>query len=203
MQQMICLHPTKRKQRAQMLNHLLPGVILLFSGVSVLMGDETEHIRLPWLNIIVGLAALVIIIYEFRFSHSKKHSAVSWVDIIAGFVLLLEGINHYHADKIFQPALFYILIAIATSGMGIFHARIARLWRLEVDDDGFFIRISPLKTVQMKWTNVSSMKFGDSSIDIVTTKNKRAKISLRQVGNKEEVSGIFKEMLKRKKSEKK
>jgi uncharacterized membrane protein YuzA (DUF378 family) len=186
-----------------MLNHLLPGVILLFSGVSVLMGDETEHIRLPWLNIIVGFAALVIIIYEFKFSHSKKHTAVNWVDIIAGFVLLLEGINHYHANKIFQPALFYVAIAIATCGMGIFHAKIARLWRLEVDDDGFFIRIAPFKKVQMKWTNISSMKFGDSSIEIVTTRNKRAKIPLRQVGNKEEVTGIFKEILSRKKSERK
>jgi uncharacterized membrane protein YobD (UPF0266 family) len=184
-----------------MLNHLLPGVILLLSGIGVLMGDESEHIRLPWLNILVGLAALVIIIYEFRFSHSEKHTIVNWVDIVAGFVLLLEGINHYHPNKIFQPALFYIIIAVATCGMGIFHARIARLWRLEIDETGFFIRLSPFKKVKMKWADISSMKFGDSSINIVTTGNRRARIPLRQIDNKEEVTGIFKKMLNRKKIE--
>jgi hypothetical protein len=192
--QIVYLHPSKSRERALMLNHLLPGLLLLLTGIEVLMGDAEEHVPLPWLNIIVGLAALLYIIYEFRFSHHKKHTAVHWVDIIAGFVLLLEGINHYHPNKIFQPALFYSIIGVLTFLLGIFHNRVGHLRRLVTDGNGFMIRTSPIRKIEMQWRDIVSMSFGESTVDLVLSGNRKRRINLRKTGNKDEIAGIFKKI---------
>ncbi|MFI5250870.1 MAG: hypothetical protein ACHQQQ_00435 [Bacteroidota bacterium] len=190
-QQILFLKPTKRQQRARMLNHLIPGVLLLFTGVDELTGGRTEHISLPWLNIIIGLSATILIVYELKYSHKRKHSIVNYVDIVAGFILLLEGINHYHPNKFFQPALFYVIIALATILMGIFHHQMRNLHQLVQDDEGFTFRNSPFFKFRMRWKDIVAITIGDRLITLTTHDNRKHKINLRRIENREEIKSIL------------
>jgi hypothetical protein len=191
----IHLKPTERFRRTQMLNHALPGVVLFVTGLATLLGDDSNHTWNPWLNIFAGSAVIATIVYEFKFVKQGTHKLVDWVDIFAGIVLNVEGINHLHPGKWFQPGVLYILIGMATIVKGILHSKVPQVRRITFDDKGFSAQSSLFRKLELRWENLSAGYIEGTKIRLATKDAKLHTINLRRVENKEEVFSAFNKRL--------
>lgn len=100
----VYLKPTKELKRRLLANHLLPGIVLIFTGLDALLAGERKNIFLILLNFLAGGLLFATVIIEMKRAGTVQHRAVGWVEIFAGLVLIVEGANHFHPDKGFQPA---------------------------------------------------------------------------------------------------
>jgi hypothetical protein len=179
--------PTEKFRRAQMLGHFMPGVLLVLSGLEYLLSDESGHVWSPWLNIIAGSLVITTIIYEFRFAKKDSHVLINWVDIFAGIVLGVEGINHLHPGKWFQPGTLYIMLGCFTLGKGILHAKIPQIRKITFSDMGFSAKTTPLTKFSIEWNALSDVHYENPKIFLTTKTGKTHIINLRRVENQEEV----------------
>jgi hypothetical protein len=179
----IYLKPTPARKRALMINDALPGIILLINGIAY-WGDQSAHGKYALINIIVGIAVIIAFRFELK---TGKHKVVNWFDIIAGIVLIVEGINKHHPDKIFQPALFYFLLGIIIITRGIFHSRFPSIRKLIYDDSGFTLRPNPLRGYKLTWKEITSLEMIKTTIYINTQAGKSHKVNLRRVENRNEI----------------
>ena len=183
----LALQPTKRQQRAEMFNHALPGVILLITGVTELFDGNPKHPIATYLEIFAGAAVLLAMRFESKRKAAHGHALVNFVDIFAGVVLFVEGLNIYHPNKWFQPAHGYFFIGVVTMAKGVFHSSLPQVRRIIVDEHGFMVKTSLFRNVRMAWKDVASLRTNNSNISVKTHSGKFQTISLRRVGNKEEV----------------
>jgi hypothetical protein len=188
----VYLKPTKALRRRLLANHLMPGLVLVVNGVDALLGGERKSPALIFLNFFAGGLLFATVIYEMKKAGSQEHKAVGWVEIFAGAVLVVEGVNHFHPNKGFQPAVLYWAVGLATVLMGVFHSRVSRLRRAVLDETGSLIRTSPFHKLQMRWESVSSIDFDDSRMKVASKDGRVRKISLRMVENRAEVEVTFK-----------
>ena len=179
--------PTEKFRRSQMLGHLMPGVLLLLAGIESLLSDEAQHIWNPWLNIIAGGSVLTAIIYEFKFAKKNSRALVSWIDIFAGIVLGVEGINHLHPGRWFQPGILYILLGCFTITRGILHTKIPHVRKIIFREAGFSVNTRVFNRLSLEWNAISAVEYNDPKIYVTTKRGKTHTINLRRVENKEEV----------------
>jgi uncharacterized membrane protein HdeD (DUF308 family) len=189
----ISLKPTLARKRAIMINDALPGIILLINGISY-WGDDSPHGKFAVLNILVGVA--VLIAFRLELKHESKHKVVSWFDIIAGIVLMVEGINHYHGGKIFQPAPFYFLIGAFVVIRGVFHSRFPTIRKLMFNEEGFILRPNPFRRLRMKWKDLTSCTIDKNTIKIKAKDGKIYRVNLRRTENREEIFNALKTHIK-------
>jgi hypothetical protein len=126
---------SKRHTRAlavQKLNHAIPAFGLLFAGLQAM---REEHIGFGfYLGVLELLSSAVLIVLtarEFKGAvrpsadahPAQQHHGVDRVDIAAGFMLLVEVLEHWRLTRhVARPVL---LSAITTFALGLFHGRIA------------------------------------------------------------------------------
>lgn len=170
-----------------MVNDLLPGILLLLSGLESLDGGESAHAQFAYLNIAAGIAVIAAFLYEVRRGNNASHKIVSWFDVIAGMVLIVEALNRHHAGRIFQPALLYFIIGLFTIVRGLFHARFPSPRRLVLTDKGFDLRSNPFKRLQMKWEDVDSVDLQGVILSIKSRGGKVYTFNLSRVENRGEV----------------
>ena len=187
----IFLQPTALRRKIEHFNHLLPAVLLIVGGYEALAGETHERMLSPWLNISVGIVLLFSVVYEMRKKKNGHDRFVNWMDIVAGLVLLTEGVNMYHPNKIFQPAYGYLLVGVFTIGKGIFHTKFPHGRKIVFRDDGFSARTSPFVRVRLSWENVSSITIDPTSIRFTIQKNRSRTLGLRRVENRNEVISAF------------
>lgn len=179
--------PTEKFRRSQMLGHLMPGVLLLLTGIESLLSDETQHIWNPWLNTITGSSVLAAITYEFKFAKKDSHALISWIDIFAGIALGVEGINHLHPGRWFQPGILYILLGCFTITRGILHTKIPHVRKIFFREAGFSVNTRVFNRLSLEWNTISVVRYENPKIFITTKNGKSHIINLRRVENKEEV----------------
>ena len=185
-EKIIILKPTPARKRALMVNDALPGVLLLINGLGAL-GEESSNTVLTYLNIAAGVAVIVALVYEWKRGNSESHRIVSWFDVIAGMVLIVEAINRHHPGRWFQPAIFYFLIGVLTIVRGLFHSRFPSFRRLVLDEKGFVLRTSPFRRLKLNWDEVDSVSLEGMILSVKIKNGKTHTISLRRVENREEI----------------
>jgi hypothetical protein len=179
--------PTLRFRRTQLLNDFLPGFLLLLSGIDRLSTPNAEHSDLAWLNIVAGGAAMTAIIIEWRKQTTQVHTLINRIDLFVGIVLFVEGLNRYKSWKGFQPAYLYMFIGVVTILRGLFHAKLPKLRRIILDENGFIARTSLLRRKHLPWKDISSIRIADSFIEFTTQRNQSSRLGLRRIQNRDEI----------------
>ncbi len=186
----ILLKPTLKQKRAMMINDAIPGFLLLVNGIMGL-GEETREGQYALLNIIAGIAMFLALVYEMRRKYSTGHKMVFWFGVITGLVLMIDAMNKWNERKIFQPALFYYLIGLFTVIRGLYHTRFPSARRLVITDEGFLLRTSPFRKIQIKWDDLETITMEDKVLIVTCKSGEIRKISLRRVESREEVFSLI------------
>jgi len=192
--EIIHLKPTLRQKRKMMINDVLPGIILLINGIAELM-EPVDQWRYAVLNVMVGVAVLIVFRMELKHESSTKWKSVQWFDVFAGIVLIVEAINDHHTGKIFQPALFYFLIGVVVVIRGIFHTQFPTLRKLTCDNEGFILRLNLFRIYKMYWKDLAGIELVKETLHIKTGKGKMYSVNLRRVENRDEIFGTMKKYL--------
>ncbi len=180
----------KAKQR-MMVNHLIPGAMLLILGVEALSGGGDAHIYSAWLNIVVGVAVIVAVVRELRKKSPHEHSVIGWVDAFAGCVIIVEGINHYHPHKVFQPAYFYWLAGLLTILLGVFHQKVSSVRRITFRKEALSVRTRLLRTFTISWSAIASIRFSRDALVLRTHDGETRRLRLKNYENIEQIRGAF------------
>lgn len=189
--QTIYLQPTKFRKKVEMINHLLPGIILVINGFSSLYNPEEIHLFSPYLNIASGTAVILAGMYELRFAKHENHTVVSWIDIFAGIMLITEALNHYHSGKIFQPAFLYLLLGIFTILKGVYHTKFPKIRRITFTDEGFMARTSKFHKLRLTWKEITSIRVDATSIQMVTTNGRNRIFNMKRIENTNDIIAMF------------
>lgn len=189
----IYLEPTKIRERAQMVNTILPGVIVLMEGLSNLGGDEHYRIFSPVLNIFVGGGILGAAVVELRRSRKEGKRFIGWIDVFAGVVMITTGINIHHPGRFFQPGVMYMLAGTAIIFKGILNSKISSRRQIVFDESGFQARISVFRRLRLTWSNLNSLTISESAIKFTSIEDAEHILSLRRYENRNDIMAKFKE----------
>jgi hypothetical protein len=106
-QTIIELKPLTSLKRVQLLNDGVPGILLLFNGLSS-FSNGPNHPFITYLNILTGTAMLIVMAREMKQGHGIETSRIGWFDVFAGAVMIVGAIDQYKPYKSFQPATLYL-----------------------------------------------------------------------------------------------
>jgi hypothetical protein len=194
----IPLHLTEKAKRGKLFAHLSPGILLLLIGVEALISGTSEHLWLDLLSIAAGLGLLFLLRREIKGkSGHVEHPSVHWFEVVAGAVLVLEGVHHLHPGHWFQPGVLTILVGAAVAAMGIFSRRLDKLQRLEISAEGFYLRPRMISRLRMRWDELKDARLDGTTLSLQTKAGTERRISLRRIQNREEVLKALKEGLLR------
>jgi uncharacterized membrane protein HdeD (DUF308 family) len=192
--EIIPLKPTLKQKRKMIINDAFPGMILLINGIAELM-DPAEHENYALLNIIVGIAVIIAFRIEWKHGSSEKQKTIKWFEVIAGIVLIVEALNHFHTGKIFQPALIYFLIGIVIICRGIFHKQSITIRKLTCDNTGFILCLNMFLIYKMHWKDIAALELVKETLHIKTVKGKMYNVNLRRVENRDEIFETMKKYI--------
>ena len=180
----IHLKPTKLKQRIQVTNDALPGILLLFTGLGAFLDHGIKQGIIPFISVAVGIVVVRSAIEELR--SSTTHKRINWFDISGGCVILLEAATRYKPYKGFQPAHLLALAGIITILRGIFAEKFPRFRRVELNEEGLFARTKPFRSIKFRWSDLMRIDRSPSTLTFVF-EQRTSKLRLKQVENRVEV----------------
>lgn len=180
----IHLIPSKQKQRFQVVNDAIPGIIILYTGLSTLMEHGFSHAILPYVSIVVGIVVVRSAIEELKSNAVRR--TLNWFDISGGCVILIEAATRYNPHKGFQPAHLLILAGIITILRGFFAERFPTLRRVELSAAGLFARTNLFHSISIQWSNLERIDQSDSALLFIVGQRTQ-KLHLRRAGNRDEV----------------
>lgn len=166
---------SKRRERVvllQKLQHGVPAVVLLATGLSTL-GGEPHGFAL--LLAIFEIASSVLLIGTFirALRQARRpaspagaeppHHGPDWIHIFTGLVLFTEVAEHYHlTHHIRRPTL---VLAAALLTIGLIHGRIVRRaekrFTLRVDDAGLYVGGKPFRSIRAAWDQLEAIEVGE------------------------------------------
>jgi len=180
----IYLEPSAIKKRLQVVNDALPGIILLFTGLSALLDRGLSQGIMPYLSVATGVIVVRAAIEELR--TKKERGGVNWFDISSGIVILIEVVNTYKPYKGFQPAHLLFLVGVITILRGIFAEKWPRRRRVELSEDGLFARTKPFRSIAFRWSDVERISRSPAVLTFLSGE-KTFELNLKRVGNRDEV----------------
>ena len=180
----IHLKPTKLKQRIQVTNDALPGILLLFTGLGAFLDHGIKQGIMPFISVAVGIVVVRSAIEELRSRTTYKR--INWFDISGGCVILLEAATRYKPYKGFQPAHLLALAGIITILRGIFAEKFPRFRRVELNEEGLFARTKPFRSIRFLWNDLVRIDRSPSTLTFVFEQG-TSKLRLKQVENRVEV----------------
>jgi hypothetical protein len=171
--------------------------MLIVAGAQGLLRGEHEHLWLDLLSIIVGVALLLAFKREYQRKGGHSHSRVGWFDVIAGVVIILEGVHKLHAHKWWQPGTLLMAVGAVTILIGFLHHRLPKLRRLICTESGFSIWARPFIRLSMPWSKIESVELVKNRLVVHRTGGGQRSIGLRRIENRAEVVEMLKEHLAR------
>jgi len=195
--QVLHLKLTHQAHMAQHRSHLAPALLLIYLGVQELWSGEREHLWLNLLGIALGLALVIAFKREAARKGEHRHARVAWYDVIAGSVIILEGVHKLHGHKWWQPGTLTMAVGTATMIIGFQHHSLPKLRRLRCTDEGFSLRIRPISWLVMPWRKVESVELKGNRLMVHDTGGHLHSRSLRRIENRAEVAEMLQEHLAR------
>jgi len=195
MHEMIFRVESRRRKRGMMAGHAMAGVTLLLAGLDNLDTDSTERFVIGIIMVIAGGALLGAVLKE-RFGESHESpAAIGWVDIFAGIVLFVDGIEKMTTRVRLLPFL-YIAAGIPYILLGIYHSKLFRHRSLTINDTGVRGRFSRFRSLKFDWTEISSIEIESLKINLTTLAGRRITFDLRDLpiaSDRNTVLEIFKD----------
>ncbi|MFO1053339.1 MAG: hypothetical protein U1F36_14090 [Planctomycetota bacterium] len=182
--EIIPLERTRGVRRAMLLNDMLPGFAVLFGGLSLLSIEGRRAYAI--ISLLTGGALCAAGVREWR-SSSESTSRFCWVDVCGGVVALLTALMTYKPQKAFQPATLAILVGVLLLVRGLFPHLFPRLRKLRLDEDGFSLRLSPLRSCRRTWPELERIETRPRAVTLHHRDGRIRTVSLRSVANAEVV----------------
>jgi hypothetical protein len=185
----VYLRYTQRVTRMQALTHMTPGALLLLTGLSDLLGGES-HGLMTWLSVLSGGAVLFAAFRELVPRGRHPHGGVRWLDVIAAIMLCIEALHRFKPDKGFQVAFGYLLAAVLTFLVGVFHGRLLKQRFVKFGPRRLQARTHLFSSLSIPWAEVLDFA-PDGNRVVITTRSGGRVLSLRRFANREEVFSAF------------
>lgn len=178
-------HAMRRHERISALKECFAALLLLQAGWSHTAAFGLS--ALSGFNWVVGLGLLGVGAVEIV--RGKKFGAwVRWFDISVGVLLLGEGLNlatEGHHRQILIDG-YYVLGAVYLL-MGVFYHQMGRRRYVRIDDDGFHVRLSPLRSFRLLWPDIVRVVGHPDSIEVFDRGGRRHEVSRTHVPNLDEI----------------
>jgi hypothetical protein len=197
----------KRVVTVQKLNHVIPTVGLIASGVQSLQhGAKGFELALAIVEILTSVLLIATLGRSIRAArasgpapHHAPHSGVDWVDIWAAGVLFAEAGERWHLrHHIARPI---ILTALLTLGLGLAHAPMDAFRRrrrsMRITADGMRIPGKPFRSFDARWADIASVHLSEASAEIRTHAGRVRRLDLRDLENAGEVRTALEEAQRR------
>jgi len=200
---------SRRLRRAltlQKLNHAVPTVGLVVSGVQALQhGARGFELALALTEIVTSAFLIGSLVKNIRAARrhavpeAVHHGGVDWVDVWAAGVLFAEAgeqwqLKHHLARPI-------ILNALLTLVLGFTHGRMAALRHrrraMRLTDTGIHVAGKPFMAFRATWTDIASVTVGDASAEIRTRAGQIRRVDLLDLENAAEVRAALYEAQRR------
>ncbi|HEY3295475.1 MAG TPA: hypothetical protein VGL38_08550 [bacterium] len=186
---------THRAHMAQHRSHLAPALMLIILGMGELVQGEQEHLALNLLGIAAGLALMILFKREASRKGAHSHSRVAWYDVVAGVVIMMEGVHKLHGHKWWQPGTLTMAAGFVVMLAGILQQKLPKLRRLRVTDHGFSLRTRPISSLAMAWSDVESIELKDNRLTVHRKGGGERRISLKRIENRAEALQMLQESL--------
>jgi hypothetical protein len=197
----------KRALAAQKLNHAVPTVGLIFSGLQALRhGAGGFELVLAIVEIVtsaflIGSIAKSIRAVRARTTPVAAHQdhGIDWVDIWAAGVLLAEAGERWHLHHhIARPI---ILNALLTLGLGLTHGRMTafrqRRRSMRLSDDGIHVPGKPFLSFRARWKDITAVRISETFAEIRTRAGHVRRLDLLDLENAAEVRVALQEAQRR------
>jgi hypothetical protein len=184
MTQTIELRRSIKRQKAQLLNDIIPSLILLLTGIGTLLSGTNKNLALA--NIISGGLIVIFGSKEWRGLSREHHHRIQWYDVVSGGVMMLDAAMMYKPWKGFQPADLYFVMSVFLILKGFSVIKIKKIRKLKISDEGFTLRTNLFVRLQCSWRDVENVSMDGTSL-VVLTREGEKKLSLRRVENRNEV----------------
>jgi hypothetical protein len=197
----------KRALTVQKLNHAVPTVGLIFSGVQALQhGAEGFELLLAVVEIVTSAFLIVTLARSIRAARAaappashRTHAHIDWVDIWAAGVLFAEAGERWHLrHHIARPI---ILNALLTLALGLAHGRMDAFRRrrraMRLTADGIHIPGKPFRSFAAQWGEIAAVTMSDSAAEIRTRAGRLRRLDLADLENAAEVRVALKEAQRR------
>jgi hypothetical protein len=184
---------SKRRQRAlaaQKLQHLVPAMILLGDGLTIMAREPAAGVELAIavLEIVSGALFVVAAARGLRGAIRSRHAGtphghhgVDWVDVFAAGVVAVETIEHYHrTGHIRRPNVLMIVTLLV---LAFFHDRVTAFAEhrraLRISDEGLSVGGRPFRrSMKASWSELRSIEIADRFATIETTTGRTKRIDL-------------------------
>ena len=185
MDRVLHLEVSARKKRILLPNDLIPAALLLFTGLSAVIGGSFGWVA--GANILCGGLMVVFGVREWRSLSRREHRKVEWYDIVSGIVMIIDAATMYKPWKGFQPADLYIATGLFIILRGFAIIKFDRsVRRLILSDQGFSLRMGLFSSFRFGWNEILQMDRREHLLTIVTSEGPR-EISLGRVSDPEKI----------------
>jgi hypothetical protein len=197
----------KRALAVQKLNHAVPTVGLIFSGLQALRhGAGGFELALAIVEIVTSAFLIGSLVKGIRAARSKTTPAdrghrhgVDWVDIWAAGVLFAEAGERWHLrHHLARPI---ILNALLTLALGLAHGRLSafrqRRRSMRLTNEGLCVPGKPFMSFRARWKDVAAVNISDAFAEIRTRSGRVRRLNLRDLENAAEVRVALQEAQRR------
>ena len=164
-----------RVQRSGMFQHLSAGVLLVEAGLTQIQSHPGEDTALAWFSLLSGVVLVLAVVVELRhLRQARKHPAaaahakrvgIDWMDVVAVPALLAEAWHKHHRGAHYLPYA-YGLLALITLLRGLLMNRLVRGPRVEIDDQGLFVRTTIFRRRSVAWADVVGLTRTSRGVDL-------------------------------------
>jgi hypothetical protein len=162
-------------QRGGMFQHLSAGVLLVEAGLTQIQSHPGEDVALAWFSLLSGVVLVLAVVVELRHlrqarrhpaaaAHAKSHG-IDWMDVVAVPALLAEAWHKHHRGAHYLPYV-YVFLAAITLVRGLLMNRLVRGPRVEIDDQGLFVRTTIFRRRSVAWTDVVGLTRTSRGVDL-------------------------------------
>jgi len=197
----------KRALTVQKLNHAVPTIGLVFSGVQALQhGAEGFELALAVIEIVTSAFLIGSIAKSIRAARGTRasaaghhHHGIDWVDIWAAGVLFAEAGERWHLrHHIARPI---VLNALVTLGLGVTHGRMTafrqRRRSMRLSDGGIHVPGKPFMSFRTRWKDITAVRISETFAEIRTRAGHVRRLDLLDLENAAEVRVALQEAQRR------
>jgi len=160
----------KRAHRANGILHLNAAFFILKAVAERLIVENRAISLFTLLEVVVGVAYIVLFVKQLRHQHTSHQARVSWLEIVGAAIFYIEGMHKMHAGADYiQYAYFGLSILYLL--MGLFYRKLMQHRYLHLDALGFSGRLSVLRSVKFRWQDIKELRSNNNKLIVLDQDN--------------------------------
>lgn len=180
----------KLADRMDLLGHATAAIGLLTAAMDTLPGASTAQTALGAVELVGGAVLAGVLVREMRQRGEAHGGRVSWLNLAAAGVLLVEWYAGWSAGgKLVSPPL---AAGVVTLALAFLHPLVQRRrrekWSLRLDDDGITLRSGRFRRATARWSDLRSVDATRDAVYLRTADGREQRFSLRLAENADEIA---------------